>query len=102
MSTKQRENSFEIKLKAVELYLEKNIGSTTIAKELGLTDGRRVMLWIKRYKEFGEDGLKERRGAVKGLSKGRKRSKELTLEEENLRLRAEVEYLKKLIQVERL
>jgi len=44
MFTKQRENSFEIKLKAVKLYLEKNIGSTTIAKELGLTDGRRVIL----------------------------------------------------------
>ena len=80
----------------------KKIGSTTIAKELGLTDGRRVMLWIKRYKEFGEAGLKERRGAAKGLSKGRKRSKELTLEEENIRLKAEVEYLKKLLQVERL
>ncbi|NFO12599.1 helix-turn-helix domain-containing protein [Clostridium botulinum] len=102
MSRKQKENSFEIKLEAVKLYLEKNIGSTTIAKELGLTDGRRVMLWVKRYKEFGEDGLKERRGAAKGLSKGRKRFKELTLEEENIRLKAEIEYLKKLLQVERL
>ncbi|SFC88068.1 hypothetical protein [Clostridium uliginosum] len=56
----------------------------------------------KRYKEFGEDGLKERRGADKWLSKGRSSSKELTLEEENLRLKVEVEYLKKLLQVERL
>lgn len=102
MSRKQKENSFEIKLKAVKLYLDKNIGSTTIAKELGLTDGRRVMLWVKRYKEFGEDGLKERRGASKGVLKGRPRNKELSLEEENLRLKAEIEYLKKLIQVERL
>lgn len=60
------------------------------------------MLWVKRYKEFGEDGLKERRGSAKGLSKGRKRNRDLILEEENLRLKAEVEYLKKLIQVERL
>ncbi|MGL4572257.1 MAG: helix-turn-helix domain-containing protein [Clostridium sp.] len=102
MSRKQKENSFEVKLEAVKLYLEKNIESTTIAKKLGLTDGRRVMLWVKRYKKFGEDGLKERREAAKGLSKGRKRSKELTLKEENIRLKAEVEYLKKLLQVERL
>ncbi|WP_205452006.1 hypothetical protein [Clostridium botulinum] len=45
MPRKQKENSFEIKLEEVKLYLEKNIGSTTIAKELELTDGRQAGSW---------------------------------------------------------
>ncbi|MGL5245758.1 MAG: hypothetical protein ACRC7R_11340 [Sarcina sp.] len=42
----------DLKLKAVKMYLEDKIGSTTIAKELELSSERRVLLWVKRYKEF--------------------------------------------------
>ncbi len=59
--------SFDIKLKAVKMYLEEGIGSTTIARELSLSSNKRVLLWVKRYNEFGEDGLKERRGTTKCL-----------------------------------
>ena len=89
--------SFDIKLKAVKMYLSEGIGSPTIAKELGLSSNKRVLLWVKRYNEFGEDGLKERRGTTRGLQKGRPRKRELSLEEENQRLKAEVEFLKKLL-----
>ena len=61
--------SFDIKLKAVKMYLVEGIGSPTIAKELGLNSNKRVLLWVKRYNEFGEDGLKERRGTTRGLQK---------------------------------
>ena len=92
--------SFDIKLKAVKMYLEEGIGSTTIARELSLSSNKRVLLWVKRYNEFGEDGLKERRGTTKGLHKGRPRKRELSLEEENKRLKIEVEFLKKLLILE--
>ncbi len=93
--------SFDIKLKAVKMYLVEGIGSPTIAKELGLSSNKRVLLWVKRYNEFGEDGLKERRGTTRGLQKGRPRKRELSLKEENQRLKAEVEFLKKLLILER-
>ena len=44
--------SFDIKLKAVKMYLEEGIGSTTIAKELNLSSNKRVLLWVKRFNEF--------------------------------------------------
>lgn len=47
------------------MYLIEGIGSPTIAKELGLNSNKRVLLWVKRYNEFGEDGLKERRGTTR-------------------------------------
>jgi hypothetical protein len=55
----------------------------------------------KRFNEFGEDGLRERRGTTRGLQKGRPRKRQLSLEEENQRLKAEVEFLKKLLILER-
>ena len=61
--------SFDIKLRAVKMYLEEGIGSTTIAKELKLSSNKRVLLWVKRYNEFGEYGLMERRGTTQGLQK---------------------------------
>ena len=73
--------SFDIKLKAVKMYLLEGIGSPTIAKELGLSCNKRVLLWVKRYNELGEYGLKERRGTTRGLQKGRPRKRELSLEE---------------------
>ncbi|EJO5349589.1 transposase [Clostridium sporogenes] len=94
--------SFEIKLKAVNMYLKDGIGSTTIAKKLELSSNKRVLLWVKRYEELGETGLEERRGKAKGIDKGRPRKQPLTLEQENEKLRAEVEYLKKLLLIERL
>ena len=93
--------SFDIKLKAVKMYLEEGIGSTTIAKELNLSSNKIVLLWVKRFNEFGEDGLRERRGTTRGLQKGRPRKRELSLEEENQRLKAEVEFLKKLLILEK-
>ena len=104
MQTNNRKNmsySFDIKFKAVRMYLEEGIGRTTFAKELNLSSNKRVLLWVKRYNEFGEDGLRERRGITRGLQKGRPRKRQLSLEEENQRLKAEVEFLKKLLILER-
>ncbi|MDU2198807.1 MAG: helix-turn-helix domain-containing protein [Peptostreptococcaceae bacterium] len=59
--------SFDIKLKATKMYLEEGIGSATIAKKLNLSSNKRVLLWLKRYNEFGEDGLIECRGTTRWL-----------------------------------
>ena len=104
MQTNNRKNmsySFDIKLKAVRMYLEEGIGSTTIAKELNLSSNKRVLLWVKRYNEFGEDGLRERRGITRGLQKGRPRKRQLSPEAENQTLKAEVEFSKKLLTLHR-
>ena len=101
MSKKTKTYSLETKLKSVKMYLEDGIGITTIANELELSSGKRVLLWVERFKEFGQAGLEERRGKYKGANKGRPRKQQLTLEQENEKLRAEVEYLKKLLQIGR-
>ena len=82
-SRKNMSYSFDIKLKAVKMYLEEGTGSSTIARELNLSSNKRVLLWVKRYNEFGEDGLRERRGTTRGLQKGRPRKRQLSLEEKN-------------------
>lgn len=51
--------SFKIKQKAVEQYLQ-GIGSTTIARNLGIKNDSTVLMWIARYQKFGIEGLKIR------------------------------------------
>lgn len=59
------------------------------------------MLWVKRYRELGEDGLRERRGKSTGQNKGRLKKESPTLEEKIKRLEAEDEYLKKVLKMGR-
>lgn len=102
MKKKLKTHSKELKMLAVKMYLEDEIGSTTIAKELDISHYSLVLRWVERYKELGESGLEERRGRHKVESPKRvRKKKELSLEEENERLRAEVEYLKKLMLIGR-
>lgn len=101
MKKKQKTYSKEIKLKAVKMYLNDGLGSTRIAKELNLSSYKRVMLWAKNYREFGEVGLDERRGCTKSAERKRPRTRLETMEKELERLRAENEYLKKLAMLKR-
>lgn len=84
--------SFDIKLRTLKMYLEEGIVSTIISKELNLSSNKRVLLWVKRYNEFGVEGLRQRRGSTQCLQKGRPRKQELSLKEENQRLKAEVDF----------
>ncbi|WP_375685867.1 helix-turn-helix domain-containing protein [Bartonella sp. TT110JLCBS] len=52
--------SFEIKQLAVNQYLQ-GIGSTKIARNLGIKNHFNVLIWVKRYRKYGIDGLKIRR-----------------------------------------
>jgi transposase len=86
--------SKEIKLKAIKLYTEEGMGYKSIAKELGIKCHKIVQRWVKHYQNEGVSGLDEKRGKSSVRKKG-PRKHPITLEEENERLRAENEYLKK-------
>jgi transposase len=91
----------EVKLRAIQLYEEEGMTYRSIAKELGLKCHKIVQRWVKHYQNEGISGLDEKRGKSAGLRTGRPRKRPLTLEEENKRLRAENEYLKKWLGLER-
>lgn len=89
----------EYKMKAVKMYYEQHKGVYTIAKELGLCSTSYIRRWLKAYNELGEAGLQDRRGLGKGVHTGRP-TKPKGSDEELIRLRAENEYLKKLLLLE--
>lgn len=78
------------------MYIEEGYGYKRVCKELGIPSTKTIRLWVKNYDETGLDGLEERRGKSKSPLKRGPRKKKLSLEEENRRLKAENEYLKKL------
>lgn len=102
MTRIQRKYSKETKLKAIDMYLNQHIGANTIAKELGLSEKKRVYDWVKKYEAEGEKAFDvEKRGkATKTQNgcfrKGRPKTKFSSLEEEVEYLRMENEFLKKL------
>lgn len=51
--------SFEVKLKAVQMYLS-GIGSTTVARRLGIKKRDSVLMWVARYQKYGVQGLEIR------------------------------------------
>jgi transposase-like protein len=87
----------EFKLKAVDMYINKNIGATTIAKKLGLRSKSQVYRWVKKFEEKGETAFDEDgRNGVKHSRAGRPKTKFSSAEEELQYLRMENEFLKKL------
>jgi predicted transcriptional regulator len=56
---------------------------------------------VNKYERLREERLKDKRGAKKGMGKGRPRKTSLTLEEENQILKSENLYLKKLLEQKR-
>ncbi|KWX19419.1 transposase [Mycolicibacterium wolinskyi] len=91
--------SFEFKLDVVCKVIDEGAAAQQVAQEYGLSSATLVQTWVRAYRRLGEDGLKPK-------PKGRQpkdadsSSQELTdlqrLEQENVRLRAENAYLKKL------
>ena len=93
--------SKEMKQKAVKMYLEEGYGFKAIAKELGIPDHSMVRRGVRKFEEQGLKGLEEKRGKAKGPRKGRPKKQPLSVEEEVIRLRAENEFLKKWLGLER-
>lgn len=97
MGKHRRTFSVDFKMKAIEMYLHKGMGSKLIGKELGVTysviDG-----WIKNYNSEGILGLQEKRGRPKQINANSIKSNQ---EDRIERLEAENAYLKKLLAMKR-
>jgi transposase len=93
--------SSEYKLLAVKRHIDDGISYKRVAEEFRVHE-QMIIKWCKKYRNYGEESLREQRGSFKGPTKGRPRTKEMTKDEEILRLKAENEYLKKLLNLERL
>lgn len=63
-----RPYSYEIKRKAVQLYLEEGLPAELVARELGITKGC-VFDWAKQYREGGELGLKPKSPGLRARTK---------------------------------
>lgn len=92
--SKTQRYAFETKLEVVQRFLAGD-PKPNLAQEYGLSSPRTVGRLVQEYKEHGEEGLRpKQRGRPPGA---RREETELErLERENLYLRAEVAYLKKL------
>lgn len=88
--------SYELKKKAVELYLEGH-PAVKIAEEHGIKNRRRITEWVNIVRTTGDyQSLHSQRGHANA---GKERAHEMTHEEEKARLRLEIHYLKKLIEL---
>ena len=89
--------SKEEKIKLIKEHLENNISTNEITNREKISNGM-YNNWLKKYLEFGEDGLENMKKPGNPLSKYIHK-KELTdiekLEYENMKLRIENERLKK-------
>ena len=107
-SRQKKSYSFQFKLNAVELYLRTVISYKDLALQLEINNPALVTKWVHRYRAVGVDGLKPNRKGRRPKvpdkpivvtptqSKGIQDERLKQLEEENLKLRIEVAYLKEL------
>ncbi len=97
MSKKNNFYSKELKLKAINMYLDHNLPTSLILKELKIRSDTQIRSWVKLFKEKGETAFdEETRGKYRGENKGRPKTRFDSIEEELKYLRMENEYLKKL------
>ena len=105
-SRKNNTYSFQFKLHAVELYLSTEISYQELALQLKLKSIGILVNWIRRYRAVGIEGLKPQRkgrrpkvpdkASITPECNINQDEKLKQLEEENLKLRIEVAYLKEL------
>ena len=92
--------SFEFKLEVVRKVIDGGVTAEQLAHEYKLSSGKLVQTWVRAYRRLGEDGLRPRpRGRPPGGGSPPtpdEMSDLQRLEQENLRLRVENAYLKKL------
>ena len=99
MEKSRRTFTPEFKMKAIEMYLHRGMGSKLIGKELGVTYSV-IDRWIRHYKNEGFLGLQEKRKSS-GIKKEISNTKELNINKKIERLEAENAYLKKLLVVKK-
>lgn len=94
---KNRNWSREEKLRIINRYLKDGLSTEIIAKDEDISGGM-LRGWIKKYLEFGEESLinkKKPGNPICKYSNKKNLTKEEQLEYENMKLRIENEMLKK-------
>ncbi|WP_222703010.1 IS3 family transposase [Fusobacterium animalis] len=101
---KNRVYSKDFKLQAINRILINHESINSVAIDIGLASNGILHNWLSKFKENGYNVVEKKKGRkTKSMTKPKKNDKELSekekikkLEEENLYLKAENEYLKKL------
>jgi transposase len=89
--------SFEFKLDVVRRVLDDGATVDQLAHEYELSSGKLVQSWVRAYRRHGADGLKPKPKGRPPDDGGPPELSDLErLQQQNLRLRAENAYLKKL------
>lgn len=93
----------ELKLKVVKAYKDKGLSLRDCCLQFNIPAPSTVSVWVRNYELLGLDGLSEQKGRPGTMKKDKPTSKKaepLTrleeLEKDNLYLRAEIDFLKKL------
>lgn len=101
MKKQQKRYSYELKKTVVEKYFQ-GYAMRDLAKEYNISSPRVARRWVNKVREGGFDALKDKRG-IKSIGKQiRKPSEEETKNEIIERQALEIEYLKKLLELERM
>lgn len=102
--TKGRKTTYEERTEIVSFCLEKN-DNYQMTSDRFQVSYQQVYTWVKKYKDQGYEALLDRRGIRKNteeLSEAEKLAAQLKLlEAENKHLKMEIDFLKKLDEVER-
>ncbi len=106
-SRKKEKYTFEFKLSVVELYLTTEVSYQELALNVGMNNPPLITKWVNDYRVAGPEALREKtRGRPTKMNKPKNTSKVNVdnsteqadylkkLEEENLKLRIELAYLK--------
>jgi len=88
---------YELKKQVVEEYLEGN-PTSELVKKFEIGNSRRITEWVSIVRESGFEGLEDQRGKK---SKGKSKKEEKSLEEKYELACLEIEYLKKLLHLQR-
>jgi len=94
---KPKQYPYELKKQVAEEYLEGN-PTSELVKKFDLSNRRRVTEWVNIVREQGYQGLEDQRGKK---SKGKSKKEEKSLEEKYELACLEIEYLKKLLHLQR-
>ena len=93
----------ELKLNVIKAYKDKGLSLRDCCLQYNIPTQSTILLWIRKYEEVGLDGLSEQKGRPATMKKEKPSAKKnvpLTrleeLEKENLYLKAENDFLKKL------
>lgn len=94
----------EFKLKVIKAYRDKKLSLRDCCLQFNIPTQSTIISWARKYEQLGVDGLREQKGRPTTMKKdkpvSKKKAEPLTrleeLERENLYLKAEIDFLKKL------